>query len=593
MMTILQNIKKHKFIYALFAVVLYQIMCALQGFDLSDEGWGMYFYQQIFKNPECVVAQMPYWVTGVIGGGWNLLFPEGGFFGMRIFGIILVTCTFCLSYVFLKKSINSGWLLIGLIAQVLIVAGDPKPYGYNSLTAFVVLLAVVAFWRGLESKKSLWIFGGGLLLGVNIFVRIPNIAILPIILLVPIYQYLIEGKLRLFNSKIWIAILGVIVGVMLVIVAMYHWGYWSLFMEAMTGVANSATDESNSHQFGRLIIRYAKNYWGIIAVGGIVILFGGIYVWLRGVLVNNSKYLVLLLDVLIVCVLAFFALYYNVALRHNDMYFTHFISYAGIILILICNRKSDKIHLKYIAFASLLMIVCMPLGSDQGINTMWTSAWLALPLSTAYLANLFNEQMPWEGRLKKYSAFKNYIRYYMYIVFGVYIACGIYKNDNLAYYDPGSRFEKIYSIHNSYCDLIYTGKYRADLMNELLPVLEKYVKPNDYLLVYNFMPGLNYMTDTRSYISNAWLWCLSGAELEQQLKLASSKNRPLPVVLRQNFRATNLWGEYDPYFLDMDRRPINDLSRPDQIKSINKFLNENSYKIVWTNKHFDILLPEI
>lgn len=107
------------------------------------------------------------------------------------------------------------------------------------------------------------------------------------------------------------------------------------------------------------------------------------------------------------------------------------------------------------------------------------------------------------------------------------------------------------------------------------------------------MPGLNYMTDTRSYISNAWLWCLSGAELERQLQAAMSKNTPLPVVLRQNFRTTNLWGEYDPNFMDVNHLPENVLSRPDQIKAMNNFLDMNHYKIVWTNRYFDILLPDV
>ena len=161
------------------------------------------------------------------------------------------------------------------------------------------------------------------------------------------------------------------------------------------------------------------------------------------------------------------------------------------------------------------------------------------------------------------------MRCYLCIIFVCYIACGIYKNDNLAYYDPDSRLEKVHPIDNQYCRFIYTGSYRANLMNELLPVLEKYVEPDDFLLVYNFMPGLNYMTDTRSYISNAWLWCLSGAELERQLQAAMSKNTPLPVVLRQNFRTTNLWGEYDPNFMDVNHLPENVLSRPDQITAVN------------------------
>lgn len=591
MTTIFKSVQKHKFIYALIAVVLYQFACALQGFDLSDEGWGMYFYQQIFKNPECVVAQMPYWITGVIGGVWNFFFPEGGFLGTRILGIIVVTGTFCLSYMFLKKSINSGWLIVGLMAQVLIVAGDPKPYGYNSLTAFFVLLTVIAFWHGLETNKSLWLFIGGLILGINVFVRIPNLAILPIVLLIPVYHYWKNGKVRLFGRQMGITIIGLIIGILLVIAAMRYWGYWAFFVEALTGVANSATDESNSHQFGRLMIRYTKNYWGILCVGGIVVISGCLYVWLRSKLTN--RYLPWVLNIISIIVWVFLALYYNVALRHNDMYFTHFISYAGAILILFRYNGNNKIHLRYAALASLAMIICIPLGSDQGINTMWTSAWLALPLGTAYLCGLFSEKVSWKGFFKKYAINKKYSRCYLYIIFAVYFACGIYKNDNLAYYDPGSRFSKIYSINNPYCRFIYTGSYRANLMNELLPILEKYVKPNDCLLVYNFMPGINYMTDTRSYISNAWLWCLSGAELKQQLDVSVSKNKTLPVVLRQNFRATNLWGDYDPFFMDANHVPENILSRPDQIRAMNDFLNTNHYKTVWSNKYFDILLPDV
>ena len=589
MRNILQSVQEHKFIYVLIVVILYQVVCALQGFDLSDEGWGMYFYQQIFKNPECVVAQMPYWVTGVIGGGWNLLFPEGGFFGTRILGVIMVTGTFCISYVFLRKSIDSSWLLVGLVAQILIVAGDPKPYGYNSLTAFIILLVIIVFWRGLERNKLLWLFLGGILLGINIFVRIPNLAILPIILVIPAYLYWKTGKIQLLTCQVWVTIFGVIVGTSVVIMAMFYWGYWPLFMEAITGVTNSVTDETNSHEFGRLVVRYTKNYWGIISVGSLLILFGGIYVWLRNLL--KIKWMGWVLSFLFLCAWIYVDLRMHTVLRSNDMYFAQFISYAGAILILIHFNRNKDFRLRYIALATLFMLIFMPLGSDQGIITMWTSAWLGLPLGSSYLYRLFSGQIYWHKKSERFSSNKEYIELYLSIIFVAYIAAGIYKTDNWAYYDPNGRLEKVHSINNRYCRNIYTISYRANLINELLPVLEKYVKPDDYLLIYNFMPGINYMTDTRSYISNAWLWCLSGNELEQQFHASEAKNKPLPIVLVQNFKATNSWGEYDPHFTDINQVPKNPLSRPDQIKAVNDFLDRNHYKKVWTNQYFDILLP--
>lgn len=588
--SLLDSIRQHSFAYALFIAVVYQLVCAVQGFDLSDEGWGMYFYQQIFKNPECVGAQMPYWVTGVIGGLWNKLFPDGGYFGMRVFGIILVSATFCLSYFLLKKSIRSGWLLIGLLAQVLIVAGDPKPYGYNSLTAFIVLLVIAAFGRGLTSGHRGWLFLGGCLLGVNVFVRIPNFAIFPIVLLIPAYMYWQDKKLRLFSSHLGIAVLGIVGGMLAVIVAMMYGGYWDYFMEAMSGVANSATDSTNSHQFGRLVVRYLKNYWGIFSVGGLMCLLGLFYVKMQVHL--SSKLATWAINLFFCVLLCFLGLYFNKPLRHNDMYFTHAISYVGTLLILYELNKSSNVRMKFLALASLFMIVCMPLGSDQGINTMWTSAWLALPLGTAYLCSKFDESAVWKGRWGKWQVYKGTARTYLCILLVAYLFCGVYKNDNLAYYDPGSRLEKVHAIDNKYCRFIYTGAYRARLMNELLPVLDQYVKADDYLMVYNFMPGLNYMTDTRSYISNAWLWCLSGAEMKIHFNRAMSRQTPLPVVLRQNFKATNLWGEYDSRFCDVNREEVNVLSRKEQIEALNDFLNQHHYEVVWTNQYFDILLPK-
>ena len=587
---ILQFIRKHKLGCTLFAVVFYQILCALQGVDLTDEGWGMYFYQQIFKNPECVTAQMPYWVTGLIGGIWDMLFPSGGFLWMRIFGIILTTGTFYLSYTFLKKSIASNWLLVGLVAQIVIVAGDPKPYGYNSLTAFFVLLAVMSLWRGLERRKYVWLFIGGFLLGINVFVRIPNIAILPIILLIPIYSYWQSKKIGLFSSQLWTAIVGIITGMGIVVLAMWHWGYWALFMESFSAVANSATDASNSHQFGRLITRYLLNYSGILIVGAVVTLVGCIYLWLYAKI--RTKKILYCLHVLCALILVFGSMRYNEILRDNDMFFAQFISYIGAILILINYNRSKCFHLRYAALASLFMIVLIPLGSDQGVVTMWTSAWLALPLGAAYLYNLSKDGKLWESKLKRYFSYKSGIRSYLGILFLAYIGCGLYKNDNLAYYDPDSRLTKVHSIDNSYCRLIYTNSYRARLINELLPALQSYVKPNDYLMVYNFMPGLNYMTNTRSYVSNAWLWGLSGSELKQQLDKSLSEKKILPVVVRQHFVAANKWQEYDPFYTDATRNPENVLSRNDQTKAFNDFLEQNHYITVWTNRNFEILLPE-
>ena len=593
MSAIAQYIKNHQASTAILLAITYQVCCCIQGFDLSDEGWAMYFFQQIYKNPECVEAQMPYWLTGIIGGTWNWIFPHGGFILTRLIGVAMITATFYMVYHCLKHLISSGWLLIGLLAQTVIVAGDPKPFGYNSLTAFFTLIVIFLFLRGLQHNKTIFLFLGGMLLGMNIFVRIPNIAILPILLLIPFYFYTQGRQMRLCWQPLSTATLGILVGIAVVVLAMIQTGHWDLFLNAMGGVADSANNAENSHQFGKLIIRYLKNYWGILSVGIIITCIGIVY----NLLLKNiqNKVYHFFANAIVMGILIFLSFYYHKALRHNEMYFVNFIAYTGCLLILITKFKNkNQSELNYIAMAGLLMCICLPLGSDQGINTMWTSTWLALPLSMSYLHQILCKKdyhiQLWEHPI---TFKRRNMQGYIITLTITYFICGIYKVDNLAYYDPGSRFQKTYAIDNIYCKGIYTNAYRAGLMNELLPELSKYVKPNDYLLVYNFMPGLNYMTDTKSYISNAWLWCLSGAELEKQLTQSQHEKKILPVVVRQHFVATNEWQEYDPDFDKLDNNGIiNPLSTPSQTKAINQFLEKNRYYTIRTNKNFEILLPE-
>ncbi len=580
-------VKRKNFLIVLFVVIIYQLLCIVQGFDLSDEGWAMYFYQQIFKNPETVGAQMPYWFTGIIGGLWYKLFPTGGFFLMRLFGVFIVTSTFCISYNYLKKFLNPSILLLGLAAQILIVAGDPKPFGYNSLSAFLIIITVVLFFNGMEKRKLFLLFSGGFLLGINIFVRIPNIASLVILLLIPTYIYLKEKRFSIINRYFFVGVLGVVVAVISTVIVMKMLGHWNLFVNSLTAVANSASDKANSHQFGTMFFQYLKNYLGILKVGIFCMLIGIIYAGLKK-LFHSSCYQYFLV-LLTAAVIAYYSVKCNRALRENDMFFVHFISYFSIALIYM-NVKETRYSLKFAAFAAFLMVVFIPLGSDRGIVTIWTSSWLSLPLGIAYI---YSQLKGIRITIKDWtlSIDKKTLVEFCGIVYTVYMLTGIYKNDCCAYYDPGTRFEKVHAINNPYCRFIYTNSYRAKLMNELLPALSNFVKPGDYLLAYESIPGINYMTDTDSYVPNAWLWCYSGEELEKQINKSIREKKTFPIVLRQHFVAINRWREFDPNFFNKDNPDIS-YSESKRIQVINHFLSENNYRTVWTNNYFDILLSE-
>lgn len=584
---LVDEIIKHKTRYVFWGIVLYQLICVLHGFDLSDEGWAMYFYQRIFTNPESVVAQMPYWLTGVIGGLWYKVFPEGGFLAMRLLGVVVVTLTSILVYSLLKKTVNSSLILLGVLMQVLIVAGDPKPFGYNSLSALFVVLAIGTILFGMKKRRLFMLFLSGLLLGSNIFIRLPNVASLSLLFLIPLYHYLETGKICVFSKSFLFSLLGLLTSLFWGLMALHISGHIDFFLESINGVVASASDQNNSHQLGTMLLVYLKNYGGILLIGCIVILVGAVFSYARKYAMTKNHFYIIKLITFVL--LTFLSVEYNNILRDNDMYFIHFLSYLAILIVLL-NFYKERLEIKFFAIASLLMIVFMPLGSDRGIVTIWTSSWMSLPFSIAYLLpkiqdlriNLF---------IKQVVLCKKYLLEYFKILIIVFLLTAIYKNAYCAYYDLGSIFKKTYSIDNRYCRCIHTNEYRARLMNELLPMLSLYIRADDYLMAYDFIPGINYMTNTISFLPNAWIWCYSGSELKKQIDISVKEKNKMPVLVRQHFIATNKWRDYDPDFYN-ERRPDTWYFKKERTMVINEFINKYKYRTVWSNWNFEILISD-
>ena len=71
--------------------VLYQCLCAIQGFDLTDEGHLMSAYQLFGSDPLAAKCGSGYPLTCYIGWLLNSIYPAGGILMMRMWGIFMVS----------------------------------------------------------------------------------------------------------------------------------------------------------------------------------------------------------------------------------------------------------------------------------------------------------------------------------------------------------------------------------------------------------------------------------------------------------------------------------------------------------------------
>src|ERR1700676_2614528 len=75
------------------SIFVFQLILIFQGVDLSDEGFLVTFYQQIFTHPDSVQYNFMFWLTGIIGGVYFKLFSFLGLWGLRLGGVLVTTGT--------------------------------------------------------------------------------------------------------------------------------------------------------------------------------------------------------------------------------------------------------------------------------------------------------------------------------------------------------------------------------------------------------------------------------------------------------------------------------------------------------------------
>jgi hypothetical protein len=173
--------------------------------------------------------------------------------------------------------------------------------------------------------------------------------------------------------------------------------------------------------------------------------------------------------------------------------------------------------------------------------------------------------------------------YILYCVYGIYV---VSRN---AYFDRGPRWEKRFRAHNDKFT-VFAPKDKAEAIDNLLSELGKYVQKDDYLLCFESLPMVHYLTETKPYTGTPWVWTYDSNNFIRHLK-KSEETIPLPVVVRQKCQPIGgYWTTPAPVIAPSD--PVYKLFYSDErTNAFEKFLKENLYLIAWENELFQIYLP--
>lgn len=575
--------EKREFYWVVLIAICIQVILSFQGFEVCDEGFSLTFYQQIFHDPSSVEYCFVYWLSGLVGGLWYQLYPEGGILWFRILAIIFNTSTLIIGYKILKNYIKSRYVLIGLLMVLFVNDYGFLAFYHNHLTAFLAILSIYFLHEGIVKENYVLLAISGFIIGVNIFTRLPNVTLFVFILAIPFASHLNGYRITKSTIPMLVFILGTVIGVISIFALLYSLGQLTIMKRALSVLGNLGHAEDSGHNVISLLKNYVFNQKKVITqlfkllIVSIIIL-SAIKYFKRNIMITRI--------IQLFGVFAFFLLF-----KSGGIHIVYALGYLGIFGTLLTKQNHESV--KIVALMALLMMLFLPLGSGGSIGSSgYMCIWLAIPFFLHFVSIVVNSDFIFKTKYDAISSYflKDFFKpLTLILVLGFFVEKA-YSISQEAYFDKGNRFKKTYSINNKYARGIFTTKERADIINDLLAHLDNYVKPNDYVLFYDNAPMLYFLTDTRPYMFNPWVWIYDQGSYEMQLERAQKEIPVLPVVVQQKFNTIYEFSEPIPDYMSETKENSNDYSQGRTIAT-NKFLKKYDYKIVWSNEYFNIYKP--
>jgi Dolichyl-phosphate-mannose-protein mannosyltransferase len=603
-----EKISARAFFLLLF---VYQLVFIFQGLDFADEGFHATFYQEIYHDPASVQYNFMFWLSGIIGGAWLKLFSGLGLWGIRLAGVLVTTGTIIACYNFLKRYLNPTYLKLGLLLVTLFNSNDPKEIYYNNLSTLFYVITAWLLFKGLKDKKLLYLILSGVMVSVNTFTRLTNLAELCLALVIIYYGILYQVKPQQVIKQVIVFGLGFLVGTAGLLLLMKLMGHLDLFLNSMNlivklgqskqAVGQVVKSQDSSNYYG--LMNQIKMFWGSYSISFRYVALTGVLVLVLATGLSYARKFVranwLFTAFKAFLLIALAAVLISGSKLNNTpniivLYFFTGFSLLMTAFILLTNNPKD---LKVLALMGCLITLTYPIGSSSGILTAGIySFWLSIPITLNHFLGLrsFTVKSLWNYEanaaenqsriLIREDQFREVKRWGLVLCI---LGC-LYS----AYYYPmhnaSERVDMRYSVNTNKLRFIYTNKERADAVNELLAASKNFVQPGDKVLAYDAMPMFHYLTETRPFTGNSYPWLYQVEVLQQKLDEALALKEKLPVIVRQRV-VTNGWrGKNWPVNKNEDYADWNDKRN----LIIDSLISTYHYKNVWQSHAFEIFVPE-
>lgn len=563
------NISVNKFPLWLLLIIITLILLpgVFMSFELCDSGFYLTFYDNFYTAPESVEYNFMYYLSGAFGGAVESLGDYGAMLRMRLAGLLLLLLSAVIAWRYARQTVSAGITAMAIICIFAGYASSPIIISYDIVTLLFLSLAVSLLVKGILNDNRSAILLSGLLTGILLFARIPNLLQFFLIILIPLYNQSAKREKWLLTA---IFAGGYLAGLAIILIFMAVCGHIEVFLENINTLRTVSADPEASHGIGKLIMVQLDYYLYIFnaSIKFVVIAF---CLWIIRRYIKKEWLRVIL-------ALPIGAYFITLIWRIPAIGFIGSVTVP--VLILMSFQVRDR-KVALTAAAALLSALIFPLGSDGVGNVGSILYLLGTPLALGYL-------LKFRISLKKGEFFiPNVPIWIAASLFAVIwlgrTYCGMF------YFDDTPIWKMRATSSSPKLAGILMSEERAEVTDEVLRALDRYVSPGDTLVVYGSAPMLNYLTSTRPFMGNSWPEQMSASRLDFMLKKEEKKGN-FPVVCVQRFRTIgDSWGAPSDAFMRGEDADSNVYHSAKKWVVMEDFLNRNGYKKVAATPYFDIL----
>jgi hypothetical protein len=567
----ISKIKNNK-IWVLVGGIVLGILPLLRiniGVDITDVGYSLGNFENF--NSMGGMWVIATYLSNVIGHMFTLLPFGHSMLGMNFYTGVIVSMILVFSFLFLRKVLPTWIVFIGEILSFFL-CWCPTAILYNYLTYFIMTLALYFLYKGLVKDKTLYLIFAGVLLGVNVFVRFPNLVELGFIVIVWYDTFLQKKGWKIGLIDTLKCIGGYVIGIgtmFVVVLAQYGWKQYEGMLSSLADVGSNIKGYGPLSMIKNILLDYIQHIRWIWMAVLCVVIVQFIYSKLKNKIMQG-----------ITCVFGgsifagIFFLYYKKDLfsynRYNDytsifFWAIFFLTFSIGINIFLLTRKEESREIKLLAITSMMIIVLTSLGSNNSVYPNFNNLFLVAPVT---LYGIYQYMLR-----KKFRKTRLPLQVALYALLAILMVQSFMFKAIYTFRDVGLSKELDTVItKNEVLQGMKTSSMRAENIESLTIFIEKEELGARLVLMFGYAPSIPYMLQLTPEISTTWPDLPSYSYENFVCELSQVKH---PLVIIYSITYPNIL----EYLGNEENR---------KAALVATFLTENKYKVIYEGAEFKI-----